>query len=185
MLSNKNENQVPAWSWLVRLTHWLVALSVLINFFNESGYWHRLIGYAGLVLIAIRIANGCLASTPSHMRFFWPTKQAIIQHLQALKQSTAASAHPHTLGHNPLGQLAVYVMWGLMMALGFTGWLSRTDAYWGEDWPVDMHLYLSYALMGMVALHLIAIVTVSKKTNQHLVKQMIDGEQHLLNKNNN
>jgi cytochrome b len=83
-------------------------------------------------------------------------------------------------GHNPLGQLAVYLMWLIITLLGLTGWVSRTDAYWGEDWPVNLHQFLSQTLMLLVVLHLIAIFTVSYMSRRHLLKQMIDGKQHEL-----
>lgn len=81
-------------------------------------------------------------------------------------------------GHNPLGFIAVYWLWFFISALAFTGWLSRTDWLWGEDWPVDLHAYLSYLLMASVLLHICAVFLVSKWSKQQLLKQMIDGELH-------
>jgi cytochrome b len=160
-----------AWPLTVRITHWLVAAFVLINFFNDTDYWHRMIGYACLVLIVIRIIHAVKTKT-AFARLYWPTWQAILQHLKQIREAAVAE---HA-GHNPLGQLAVYVMWLLIALLGFTGWLSRTDAYWGEDWPVDLHGYLSDALMLMVLLHVLAIVVISKLQKQNLVKRMLVGK---------
>ncbi len=159
------------WPLTVRVTHWLVAVLVLTNFVNDTGYWHRIIGYVCLILIVIRIIHAVKTKT-AHARLFWPTGQAILQHLREVREG-AVTGH---LGHNPLGQLAVYVMWLLIALLGFSGWLSRTDAYWGEDWPVDLHNYLSNALMLMVFLHLVAIAVISKLQKQNLVKRMIAGK---------
>lgn len=78
-------------------------------------------------------------------------------------------------GHNPLGQLAVYVMWLLIMLLGFTGWLSRTDLYWGEDWPVQMHEMLSGLLQVMIVLHLLAVLLMTRLQRKNLIKAMIKG----------
>ncbi|HSI24482.1 MAG TPA: cytochrome b/b6 domain-containing protein [Methylotenera sp.] len=156
------------WPLTVRITHWLVAVFVLTNFVNDTGYWHRIIGYVCLILIAIRIIHAAKTKI-AHARLFWPTSHAILQHLKEIS-SGVVTEHA---GHNPLGQLAVYGMWLLIALLGFTGWLSRTDAYWGEDWPVDLHNYLSDALMLMVLLHLLAIVIISKLQKQNLVKRMI------------
>lgn len=80
------------------------------------------------------------------------------------------------LGHNPLGQLAVYVMWTLIALLAFTGWLSRTDRYWGEDWVVDIHVALSDMLLMMIVLHILGVVTVSWLQKTHLIKRMITGK---------
>lgn len=168
---NETSITIGVWSLTVRLTHWLVALLVLTNFVNDTGYWHRVIGYGCLVLIVIRIIHGIRTNTVNAC-FYWPTRQAVLQHLQEIRVR-AVTEHA---GHNPLGQLAVYVMWLLIVLLGFTGWLSRTDTYWGEDWPVDLHGYLSDALILMVLLHLLAIALISKLQKKNLVKKMITGK---------
>jgi cytochrome b len=163
--------EIDFWPLTVRITHWLVAIFVLTNFVNDTGYWHRIIGYVCLILIVIRIIHG-VKTRKLYTRFYWPTYQAILQHLREVREG-AVTKHA---GHNPLGQLAVYVMWLLIALLGLTGWLSRTDAYWGEDWPVDLHSYLSDALMLMVLLHVLAIAVISKLQKQNLVKRMIAGK---------
>jgi cytochrome b len=67
-------------------------------------------------------------------------------------------------------------MWLLIAALAFTGWLSRTDAYWGEDWPVDLHMAISNVLQGIVVVHLLAVFLMSKMQKTNLVKVMIVGK---------
>lgn len=87
-----------------------------------------------------------------------------------------AGRSTHHAGHNPLGQYAVYIMWLLITLLGLTGWLSRTDQYWGEDWPVDMHIMLSFLLQGMVVLHLLAVVVMSVLERRNLIRGMLNGK---------
>lgn len=173
---NKIEQTDIAWTRFVRLTHWLVALCVLVNFFNDTGFWHRTIGYVCIGLVLMRVFYGLWLSQQASSRFYIPTLARIQAHLIELRTKQFA---PHE-GHNPLGQLAVYFMWLIMALLGLTGWLSRTDAYWGEDWPVNLHQYLSNTLMGLVVLHLVAIYWVSRLSRRHLLKQMVDGRQHEL-----
>ena len=39
------------------------------------------------------------------------------------------SGHPdHHWGHNPLGALMMFLLMGLVIALGVTGWMQGTDA---------------------------------------------------------
>jgi cytochrome b len=66
-------------------------------------------------------------------------------------------------------------MWLLIMLLGFSGWLSRTDMYWGEDLPVQMHEILSDLLQVMVVLHLLAVLLMSRLQNKNLIKAIIKG----------
>lgn len=171
---NKFEQPDIAWTWFVRFTHWLVALCVLVNFFNDTGFWHRTIGYVCLGLVLIRIFYGLWISRQPSSRFYMPTFARIQRHFIEMRTKKFT---PH-IGHNPLGQLAVYFMWLIIVLLGLTGWISRTDTYWGEDWPVNLHQYLSYTLMGLVALHLMAVFIVSCISRRNLLKQMIDGQPH-------
>ena len=162
--------RTPAWSLFVRLSHWLVAASVLVNLFNDTDWWHRSIGYAGLALVGLRLLYGAFSRQPSS-RFWLPRWADIRLHLQHLRQRSA-EAHA---GHNALGQYAVYLMWLLIALLGLTGWLSRTDAYWGEDWPVDLHATLANTLLGLVMLHIAAVFAVSFLQRRNLLKAMVRG----------
>lgn len=166
------------WPWWLRLSHWLVASGVLAlwllsHFWYETDRIHRMLGYAVLTVIALRVVLGCLRS-PVSARFYLPRWSAICHHWREAKQGRVT---PH-MGHNPLGQWAVYLMWGLVAALALTGWLSRTDALWGEDWPVQLHASLSWILMAMVGLHLIAVWWVGRLSGRCLVLQMLHGRIH-------
>lgn len=169
------------WTIWVRLSHALVAVGItslwyLVEFHNETGPLHRVIGYGITVVVVCRIAYGIWARRLSDQhhtsRLCWPAWKAVRQHLIGLSKHQLA---PH-IGHNPLGQYAIYWMWGMILLLAFTGWLSRTDAYWGDDAPVNCHAILSNGLWVMLILHLMAIVWVGHVSKQGLIKQMITGK---------
>jgi cytochrome b len=159
------------WSLTVRLTHWAVATGVIVNFFNDTGYWHRMVGYACILFVVLRLMDGLWLSRAPASKFFVPGFNDIKLHLLDLRTGKVN----HHAGHNPLGQLAVYVMWLSIMLLGFTGWLSRTDMFWGEDLPVQMHEILSDLLQVMVVLHLLAVLLMSRLQNRNLIKAIIKG----------
>ena len=163
------EHKTTGWTLFVRLTHWLVALSVITNFFNDTGFWHRAIGYSCLGLVILRIVYGLHVSKVRSSRFYLPTFFSIRQHLVEVFSQKLT---PH-IGHNPLGQWAVYLMWLLILLLAFSGWLSRTDYFWGEDWPVGCHKLFSNLLQGLVILHLIAVIMMSILQKKNLAKLMI------------
>jgi len=169
MKVNFSKSADTVWSLTVRLTHWAVATGVIINFFNESGYWHRLLGYACIVFVLFRLVDGLWLTRLAASKLFVPRFADIKTHLREIRTGQVADYH----GHNPLGQLAVYVMWLLIMLLGFTGWLSRTDLYWGEDLPVQIHEVLSNLLQLMVVLHLLAVLLMSRLQHKNLIKAMI------------
>lgn len=172
MSDAETKKQSPVWTVFVRLTHWLVAIGVIISFFNDTGFWHRFIGYCCLMLVLLRICYGLWISKTASSKFYIPTITQIKLHLNELStQHFSPQA-----GHNPLGQWAVYLIWTLIILLAMTGWLSRTDAYWGEDWPVDLHALFSNMLQGLVILHVVAGIVMSKLQKKNLVKQMLTGK---------
>lgn len=156
------------WPWFVRLTHWLVAAIVVVNWCNETGEWHRNLGYAALGMVIARVVYGTLTSVQA-ARFYWPGSGQLRLHIRAMLQGRAE----YHVGHNPLGQGAVYLMWLLLALLAFTGWLSRTDALWGEDWPVTWHGYLSSCLQGLVLVHVAAVLVMSRIQRVNLIKGML------------
>ncbi len=171
-------SSVIIWPWWVRLSHWLVATGVVLLWILVYGYYesdqlHRWLGYGLTAIVALRIAAGCYTRLPA-ARFNLPCVAELLLHIQHIRQGLLSKQH----GHNPLGMLAVYWLWACIAVLAITGWLSRTDWLWGEDWPVDIHACFSYLLMASVLLHLFAIFVVSRLARQHLIVQMLDGKLH-------
>jgi cytochrome b len=82
---------------------------------------------------------------------------------------------PRFVSHTPLGAVTMLAMWALILALAVTGWMSRLDPFWGEDWPIDIHRWLSNALLGLVLLHIAAAIAMSIKGRENLVAAMLTG----------
>ncbi|HET8694325.1 MAG TPA: cytochrome b/b6 domain-containing protein, partial [Aquabacterium sp.] len=80
-----------------------------------------------------------------------------------------------TEGHNPLGMWAALLMWGLVLSLGLTGWMSQLDRFWGEEWLEETHEALANALMGLVVVHWLGVLTMSSLLKRNLVRAMITG----------
>jgi cytochrome b len=159
------------WPLIVRLSHWLVAAIVGFNLANETGYIHRLMGYIACVIVLLRIIYGLFFTRHHSAKLLWPSLTAIKTHISAVK-----SGHPEDYhGHNPLGLFAIYLMWGLIAMLAVTGWLSRTDLYWGEDWPVHIHEICADVLLGLITMHIIAVLIMSRLQKKNLIMSMIKG----------
>ncbi|MBS0346846.1 MAG: cytochrome b/b6 domain-containing protein [Proteobacteria bacterium] len=159
------------WDRLVRLTHWGVAGLVLFNSFNESGEIHRLAGYVAVALVVLRLAHGLLAGGGSTAALPLPGAGAIRAHLADLLRGRGHAG----AGHNPLGQWMAYLLWTLIIALGVTGWMARLDAFWGDDWLIDLHQGLANVLLGCVAVHLAGVVVMSRLQHENLVRAMLTG----------
>ncbi len=122
-------------------------------------------------MVLVRICYGLSFTRYDTAKFYLPGFAAVSRHIRELL-SGQVSVHA---GHNPLGQYAVYAIWLLIALLVLTGWLSRTDAYWGEDWPVTAHLVLSYLLQGMLVVHLLAVLMMSILQRRSLIRAMLRG----------
>lgn len=158
-----------SWSFIVRATHWLVAAGVVFNLFNETGYTHRVVGYACVLIVVLRVAHGLSKKSPRKSSFYLPRFTLIKQHIRAVANGRVRQQQ----GHNPLGMLAVYMIWLLIVLLACTGWLSRTDAYWGEDGPILAHIMFSNLLLVLVILHIAAVLIMSRLQKRNLVKAML------------
>ncbi|MDR5752089.1 MULTISPECIES: cytochrome b/b6 domain-containing protein [unclassified Caballeronia] len=164
-------HRIKIWDLCVRLTHWTVAGIVIWNLFGPTDEAHRVLGYIAGGLVVLRILWG-LVGTP-HARFsaWWPTPSHLADYLRSL----AAGKPIHHLSHNPLGGLMAIALWLLILALGVTGWLMRLDAFWGEDWPQDLHEYLSIALELCVYAHVVAALVMSVWMRENLIVAMLTG----------
>src|SRR5690349_10753057 len=54
---------------------------------------------------------------------------------------------PRTPGHDPLGVWMIWLLWSLVLLLGVTGWMSRLDAFWGDDGIRAIHAWFAHALL--------------------------------------
>lgn len=161
----------PVWDRLVRLTHWGVAGMVLFNSFNESGQIHRLAGYVAVALVLLRLVHGLLVGSGSTAALPLPGWRAIRTHLADLLHGKGHAG----AGHNPVGQWMAYLLWALIIALGVTGWMARLDAFWGDDWLIELHEGLADGLLGCVAVHLAGVVVMSIVQRENLARAMVTG----------
>ncbi len=161
------------WPWWVRWSHWVVAVMIFASWmlaygWQETGWIHRSLGYAVCGVLLLRWIGGCL-SVAAAARFYWPGWALIHQDWVLLKKRQWLAQ----AGHHPIGQWAVYALWSTLLGLCVTGVLCRTDALWGEDWPINGHAWFSHALMALVALHVCAVLGLSVWLKQPLLRAML------------
>ncbi len=155
------------WDRFVRLHHWSLASLVLVNYFVLEGPAHRWAGYAALGLVCARLVWGVVGSPYARFAAFLPTPARLRAYL----------ARPGVAprGNNPLGATMVLAMLALVIALGVTGWLMRTDAWWGEEWLEDLHKALADGLLIGAGLHVLGVVAASLKWRINLPRAMLTG----------
>ena len=89
--------------------------------------------------------------------------------------SIAVLGAPRTPGHDPLGVWMIWLLWSLVLLLGVTGWMSRLDAFWGDDRLHEVHAWIADALLIAVAVHLTGIVAMSWRWRENLAASMLTG----------
>jgi len=67
----------------------------------------------------------------------------------------------------------------LVLFLALSGWISRWDRFWGADWPLELHAWLSFALQVSVVLHLGGVAVSSALERQNLVRAILTGSKYV------
>jgi len=157
---------VPAWDAAVRLLHAALAALVLLNLVRDDGdLWHRRAGYVAMGVVLARLLWAALhRGGPSGLAALRPSPARTLAYLRA--------GAPRTAGHNPLGVWMIWLLWTLVLALGLSGWMSRLDAFWGDERVHTVHAWLADALMVAVFAHLAGIATMSLRWRVNLAASM-------------
>jgi cytochrome b len=178
------------WDPLVRLTHWTIALAVVLNGFviDEESLTHIWIGYVALGMLALRLLWGVIGSEKARFSSFPPSLSGALQHVAHLRRGE----HPDHPSHNPLGALMVYAMWATLLFVCATGIMMESEPFPGhqneysisdddddEDERLevveDLHEAGANLLLLLAVLHVGGVVLESRLSGRNLVREMISG----------
>ncbi|HEY5899687.1 MAG TPA: cytochrome b/b6 domain-containing protein [Burkholderiales bacterium] len=168
---------MAVWDLGVRLAHWVLALLIVVDLFNEAGAnpWHRYLGYAAAALVVVRLAYGWrLGGHPDPRAML-----ALARRAPAYASDLRAGGRARFVGHNPLGALMAFAVWALVLSLALTGWMLQLDSFWGEDWLQDTHALAAYALGGLIVVHVGGVWFTSRAYGTNLAVSMITGRKRL------
>ena len=161
------------WDPLVRLIHWSLALTILLNgaIVEEESKAHEWIGYIALGLVGLRLIWALIG--PKHARFsaFPPSPARAFRHLLAMFGGDK-TIH---LSHNPLGALMVYDIWASVIAIGVTGYMMTTITFFGVEWVEEAHEVIFGWLLVSVVLHVAGVAFDTWWSGVNLVRAMING----------
>jgi cytochrome b len=171
--SNTPLPAVRVWDPFVRIFHWSLVTCVVLNqFVLEDGKTaHEWAGYLACGLVLARVVWGFVGSQHARFADFFPTPGRLVRHLRALRRGE----HPFYAGHNPLGALMMLALMALVLSLGITGWMQTTDAYFGEEWLMELHEVLAHALLIAAGLHAVAAIVMGRLERVRLVRAMVTG----------
>jgi cytochrome b len=180
-------NKVRVWDLPTRVFHW--ALVICIVGLAISGYrggsameWHARMGYAVLTLLLFRIVWGFVGGRWSRFASFIYAPGSVVSYLRG-------TSHPdHLVGHNPLGAGSVFAMLVFLLAqiatglvgddeVSFTGPLNRfVESSKGLAATWYHKRVGQWILLGLLALHVAAVLYYLWKKNDNLIRPMLQGD---------
>lgn len=172
-MTDRALRHIKVWDPFVRVFHWSLVLLFAANalFVDDDAPLHEQIGYAIAALVALRIVWGLVG--PRHARFsdFPPSLRASKAQLSEI---ATGRRHIH-LGHTPLGALMIYNLIATIAVISVSGWLMGTDAFWGTEWPEELHeAAVTWAEISVLA-HIAAVIFESRRTGVNLPRAMVTG----------
>jgi cytochrome b len=183
-------NNVRVWDLPTRLFHWALAacvVALVVTGYIGGGLmdWHARLGYALLALLLFRIIWGFAGGRWSRFASFFYSPRNVVAYLRG-------QSHPdHLVGHNPLGAGSVFAMLLVLLAqvgtglvsddeISFTGPLNRfveSSKGLAATW---YHKQIGqWLVIGLVALHVGAILFYLWKKRDNLILPMLKGDKHV------
>ena len=174
--------RIRLWDLPTRVFHWSLVVAVLTAFVSGQvgGSWmavHEKSGIAIIGLVVFRLVWGVVGSTHARFLSFAPSPKRIKAYLKGEWQG---------VGHNPLGALSVFALLGLLAVQAGIGLFSNDDIdFTGPLFSLvdsalsnrltGLHVLIANVLLGLLALHLVAIVFYVRFKKDNLVKPMVTG----------
>lgn len=180
-------HRIRVWDLPTRVFHW--SLVACVAGLVATGYvggalmeWHARIGYAVLALLLFRLVWGFVGG-------HWSRFASFVRGPSHVAAYVRGDVHPDSLvGHNPLGALSVLAMLAFLLAqvatglvgddeIAFTGPLNRfvTSAQGlAATW---YHKRIGqWVIVGLVALHVAAVLYYLWRKGENLVRPMLHGD---------
>lgn len=164
---------ILVWDAPLRVFHWLLAATFIGAFVSaESERWrllHVTLGYTVGGLVVFRLLWGLLGTRHARFADFVRGPRAVLGYLRAL---IAGKAH-HPVGHNPAGAVAIVALLAGAGLIAASGWAVYSDL--GGGALEALHEGAANAMLGLVAVHVLAVVVSSRLQRENLVRAMVTG----------
>lgn len=177
--------RIRVWDLPTRIFHWALAISIFAAFISvkiggNAMVWHSRFGMAVLALLLFRLVWGFIGPEHARFRSFVRGPAAIFAQIRGKSTSV--------VGHAPLGALSVLALIGLFTVQSTLG-LFTTDeiAFDGPlvkhvssdlvSFATKWHQLTEWALIGLVVLHIGAVIVHRVVYRHDLVTPMLTGDQ--------
>ncbi|HSN33956.1 MAG TPA: cytochrome b/b6 domain-containing protein [Ideonella sp.] len=164
---------IRVWDAPVRVFHWLMVASFAGAWLTaESERWallHVTLGYTMAGLIVFRLLWGLLGTRHARFADFVRGPRAVLAYLGSLLRGRPE----HHTGHNPAGGWMIVALLALAALTTLSGWATYAEV--GGDWLEELHEGAASAMLGLVIVHVAAVVLGSLAHRENLVRAMVTG----------
>lgn len=185
----ENTSSIKVWDVYLRLFHWLLALCIIVSFVSvrmDEMEIHFISGHVILALIIFRILWGFVGSRTALFSSFIKGPKATWRYL---KTSDSPEFKP-MIGHSPIAALSVIALLLTISAQVVTGLMSDDEmflqgplaqfvSYETAYQATTYHAYIPKFIVGLVILHILAIIFYKFVKKENLVQPMITGSKTL------
>jgi len=178
------------WDAPIRLFHWLIVLLIAFSYVSARKGWleyHLISGYALLTLLLFRVVWGFVGSDTARFARFLRSPFAAFRHLLHFPRREP----DNEVGHNEAGGWMVLVMLLVLSVQVGTGLFSNSDVYYVEgplakyvgggmsDKLSGIHSLNFNILLGLIGLHILAVIAYAIVKRHDLVRPMFTGKKKL------
>ena len=164
---------VAVWDLPLRLSHWLLAGSVLIAWFSANVYdtLHEISGYLALGVLIFRLAWGFAGGPNSRFRNYLHSPRATLRYLAGLGRGQSS----RSLGLNPAGAAMALTLLASIVVATVSGWMQLTVTFFGVAWVENLHRWTSNLVIVLVVVHVLGVLVMCVLLRENLVRAMITG----------
>jgi cytochrome b len=186
--------EVRVWDPFVRVFHWLLAATVLIDWITDEPRWmHVWLGYLAAVLVVLRVIWGFIGPEPARFASFVRGPAEVLGYLGGLVRFSSR----RYLGHSPAGGAMVVALLFMVAATVVTGFVNlaqdegagplagvvakveRPPRVPGQRRPPllskQVHETVANITLVLVILHVGGVVLASVAHRENLVASMFTG----------
>ena len=168
-----SKQRILVWDLPTRVFHWLLAASFLGAFLTAESERYRdihvVLGYTVLGLVAFRFVWGLVGTRYARFASFPVAPRRVLGYLKSL----LTRAPQHHVGHNPAGSLAIYAILALALFAGASGYAAYNEI--GGESLAELHEGAANAMLGLILVHIAAVIVSSLLHRENLVAAMVNG----------
>ncbi|MEO1041435.1 MAG: cytochrome b/b6 domain-containing protein [Pseudomonadota bacterium] len=187
--ANKKEPPIaqrPVWDILIRLWHWLLVVCLAGSWASaefDRMQLHFWFGYGILGLMLFRVFWGFVGTRHARFSSFLPKPQRVIAYIQSLRSTSWTPS----VGHSPIGALAVFAILAVISAQVLSGLFTTDDIFWAGPYnPLlgsdasslfsSVHRINFNVIKAIVVMHIAAVLSYWFFKSTNLIKPMFTGQ---------